>query len=78
MGPVFRPVLKGGRLQDARLSNLGAARIVKRYAERAGLDPSAYAGHSLRSGFLTSAAEAGASVLKTVEVSVDVLRVSGD
>jgi hypothetical protein len=28
-----------------------------------------FAGHSLRSGFLTSAAEAGASVLKMVEVS---------
>ena len=77
-GPVFRPVLKGGRLQDAPLSPFSAAQIVKHYAERAGLDPAAYAGHSLRSGFLTSAAEAGASVLKMVEVSrhrsVDVLR----
>ena len=59
-GPVFRSVLKGGRLNDARLSNVGVARIVKRYAERAGLDPSDYARHSLRNGFLTSAAEAGA------------------
>ena len=37
-----------------------------------------FAGHSLRSGFLTSAAEAGASVFKMMEVSrhksVDVLR----
>ena len=77
-GPVFRPVLKGARPQDARLSDIGVARIVKRYAERSGLDPAAYAGHNLRSGFLTSAAVAGASVLKMVEVSrrksVDVLR----
>jgi site-specific recombinase XerD len=75
---VFRPVLKGGRLQDVRLSNLGVVRIVKRYAERAGLDPAAYAGHSLRGGFLTSAAESGASIWKMTEVSrhksVDVLR----
>jgi hypothetical protein len=32
------------------------------YATRAGLDPRTFAGHSLRSGFLTSAAEHGASV----------------
>ena len=77
-GPVFRPVLKGGRISPSALSAFRAAQIVKHYAERAGLDPAAYAGHSLRSGFLTSAAEAGASVLKMVEVSrhksVDTLR----
>ena len=78
VGPLFRPVLKGGRLQSVSLSAFSAAQIVKRYAERAGLDPAAYAGHSLRSGFLTSAAESGASILKMIEVSrhksVDVLR----
>jgi hypothetical protein len=46
--------------------------------QRAGLDAQGFAGHSLRSGFLTSAAEAGASVFKMMEVSrhrsVDVLR----
>jgi integrase len=77
-GPLFRPVLKGGRIQPEPLSAFSAAQIVKRYAERAGLDPAAYAGHSLRSGFLTSAAESGASILKMIEVSrhtsVDVLR----
>jgi site-specific recombinase XerD len=77
-GPLFRPVLKGGRLQPEPLTAFSAAQIVKHYAERAGLDPAAFAGHSLRSGFLTSAAEAGASVFKMMEVSrhksVDVLR----
>jgi site-specific recombinase XerD len=77
-GPVFRPVLKGGRVQDVPLSPFSAARVVKKYAQRAGLDPAAYAGHSLRSGFLTSAAESGASIWKMTEVSrhrsVDVLR----
>jgi site-specific recombinase XerD len=77
-GPLFRPVLKGGRIQPEPLSAFSAAQIVKRYADRAGLDPAAYAGHSLRSGFLTSAAESGASILKMMEVSrhksVDVLR----
>jgi hypothetical protein len=66
-GPVFRPVLKGGRVQAVPLSASSAAQIVKTYAERAGLDPAAYAGHSLRAGFLTSAAEAGASVFKMME-----------
>ena len=68
-GPVFRPVLKGGRLQPEALSAHSVAQIVKHYADLAGLDPTSFAGHSLRSGFLTSAAEAGASVLKMVEVS---------
>ncbi|MGI4794297.1 MAG: integrase, partial [Janthinobacterium lividum] len=35
----------------------------------AGLDPREFAGHSLRAGFLTSAAEAGADVLRMMEVS---------
>jgi hypothetical protein len=48
---------------------LAAAAIVKRYAALAGLDTAPFAGHSLRSGFLTSSTEAGASVLKMVEVS---------
>jgi hypothetical protein len=34
-----------------------------------GLDPASLAGHSLRSGFLTSTAEAGASIWKISEVS---------
>jgi hypothetical protein len=51
------------------LTDDSAARIVKRYAQRVGLDAASYAGHSLRSGFLTSAAEAGASIWKLSEVT---------
>ena len=36
---------------------------------RVGLDPAAYSGHSLRSGFLTSAAESGAGIFKMMEQS---------
>jgi integrase len=68
-GPVFRAVLKGGRLQTAALTPHSVAAIVKSYAEQAGLDPAAYAGHSLRAGFITSAAEAGASVLRIADQS---------
>jgi integrase len=43
------------------LSAIDVARVVKKLAERAGLDPAKYAGHSLRAGHATSAAIAGAS-----------------
>ena len=46
----------------------GADREALRPAGRAWIPPS-YAGHSLRSGFLTSAAESGASIWKLSEVS---------
>jgi hypothetical protein len=68
-GPVFRAVALGGRVSDEALADDSASRIVKRYARRVGLDVAAYSGHSLRSGFLTSAAESGASVFKMSEVS---------
>ena len=42
------------------ISDKSVALIIKRYAEKAGLDSSKYAGHSLRSGFATTAAEFGA------------------
>jgi site-specific recombinase XerD len=75
---LSRAMPAGGRVQAVPLSAFSAALILKRYAERAGLDPAQFAGHSLRSGFLTSAAESGASVFKMMEVSrhawVDTLR----
>ena len=42
------------------ISDKSVALIIKRYAKKAGLDSSKYAGHSLRSGFATTAAEFGA------------------
>ena len=42
------------------LSDKSVALIIKKYANLAGLDGTKYAGHSLRSGFATSTAEAGA------------------
>ena len=77
-GPVFRPIGKGGRLRPNRLTPRSVALIVKDYAARLGLDPGAFSGHSLRSGFLTSAAACGASLFKMMDVSrhksVDTLR----
>ena len=42
------------------ISDKSVALIIKKYAKKAGLDASRYAGHSLRSGFATTAAEFGA------------------
>jgi hypothetical protein len=39
------------------------------HARRAGLDPKQFAGHWLRSGFLTSAAARGASIFKMADQS---------
>jgi integrase len=68
-GPLFRPVTKGGTVRPAPLGADGFVRALKRRAEAAGLDPAGVAGHSLRAGFLTSAAESGADALKMAEVS---------
>ena len=42
------------------ISDKSVALIIKKYVHKAGLDSSKYAGHSLRSGFATTAAEFGA------------------
>lgn len=68
-GPIFRPIAKGERLQNVRLTDRSVAKIVKAHAARAGLDPEKFAGHSLRSGFLTSAAAHGASIFKMADQS---------
>src|SRR5215207_3258146 len=57
-GPLFRGVAKGGRLLPDRLSDRQVARIVKIQAKRLRLDPDLFAGHSLRSGYATTAGRA--------------------
>jgi integrase len=59
-GPVFRSVDRHGNVGETALAPGSVARIVKRAATQAGLDPAAYAGHSLRAGFATQAAKVGA------------------
>lgn len=61
-GPVFRPISSTGVLGPRRLTGGTVARLVKRYAEAAGLDPEIYSGHSLRAGFATAALDRGASL----------------
>jgi integrase len=77
-GPVFRPVTKGGRLIDVALTPHSVGMIVKTCAGRAGFNVGEFGAHSLRAGFLTSAAMRGASIFKMMDVSrhksVDTLR----
>ena len=68
-GPLFRAVAKGGRLGTERLSDRTVANVVKAHADRLGLNANEFSGHSLRSGFLTSAAARGASIFKMMDVS---------
>ena len=59
-GPIFIRFSKGSKLTDKRLTDQSVALIIKDYLAKAGIDNKNYSGHSLRSGFATSAAEAGA------------------
>ena len=76
-GRLFRSVDRHGRVGGA-LSDRSVARIIKGAAEAVGLDPERFSGHSLRAGFITSGAEAGADALLIAETSrhqsLDVLR----
>jgi site-specific recombinase XerD len=76
-GALFRSVNRHGKVGE-RLTDQSVSDIVKEHAERLRLDPKQFAGHSLRAGFLTSAASRGASIFKMMDVSrhrsVDTLR----
>jgi integrase len=56
---VFRPVNSHGVIGTGRLSAEAVSLIIKQRVAATGLDPAAYSGHSLRAGFVTSAAQAG-------------------
>lgn len=77
-GALFRRMFRGDKVGESRLSAQSVSLVVKEYASRAGLEWERYAGHSLRSGFLTSAARNRASIFKMADQSrhrsLDVLR----
>ena len=58
-GPLFRRFIKGSKLSENRLTDQTVALLIKKYLNLAGIDSKNYSGHSLRSGFATSAAESG-------------------
>ena len=58
-GALFRRFTKGSNLSKERLTDQTVALLIKEYLKLAGIDSRNYSGHSLRSGFATTAAEAG-------------------
>jgi site-specific recombinase XerD len=59
-GSLFRRFSKGSKLTENRLTDQTIALLIKKYLKLAGIESKNYSGHSLRSGFATSAAESGA------------------
>lgn len=72
-GFLFRRLIRGqagtATVSVAPMSDRAVARLVQARVLAAGYDPAGFAGHSLRSGFLTAAARSGASIFKMREVS---------
>ena len=58
-GPLFRRFTRGSNLSINRLSDQTVDLLIKEYIKLSGIDNKNYSGHSLRSGFATSAAESG-------------------
>jgi len=65
-GLLFRRLRRGDRVGDS-LTGQTVARIVQSCARRSGFDPKEFGGHSLRAGFVTSAAERGASAERIMD-----------
>ena len=59
-GPVFRRFSKGLTITDKRLTDQSVVLLMKEYLKLAGIENKNFAGHSLRSGFATVAADSGA------------------
>ncbi len=66
-GPLFRPVSRHGHIAHRRLSGEAVSLVVKERLAAVGINAANYSGHSLRSGFATSAAQAGVSSWKIRE-----------
>jgi integrase len=58
-GALFRRFSKGSKLSNNRLTDQTVALLIKKYLKLIGIDNKSYSGHSLRSGFATSAADSG-------------------
>jgi integrase len=68
-GPLFRRLSRSDALTADAMSDRAIARLVQHHAAAAGYDPTQFAGHSLRAGFLTEGAAQGATIFKLQEVS---------
>lgn len=68
-GNVFCSMRRNGALRGYPLHHSDIVRIVKSYAKQIGLDPREIAGHSLRAGFVTSAAAHNARLDKIMAIT---------
>lgn len=69
-GFVFRRLSNDGKRVTADpMSDRAVARVVQTRVAAAGLDAAVFGGHSLRAGFLTAAARAGASIFQMQQQS---------
>ena len=66
-GPLFRNIDRWGHLGNLALTPNSIAVMIKKRCSSVGIDPTHMSGHSLRSGFVTSAAESGADLLKIMD-----------
>jgi len=68
-GPIFRRFYRGESIGSTALTAQYVSKILKRHAERVGLDPEGYSAHSLRAGFITQAIRAGKAERRVKEHS---------
>lgn len=68
-GGVFRAIDQWGNISRRAIDAQSINAIVKQRAESAGLEPSDYSAHGLRSGFLTEAALRNVSLLEAMDQS---------
>lgn len=68
-GPIFLGMDKHGHIIPERISGEAVSDVVKIRVSSAGYDPAVFSAHSLRSGFATSAAMAGATSYKIRQVT---------
>jgi integrase len=68
-GPLFRSIDRWGHVDRKGLDPQSINLILKTRIKAAGLDPSVYSAHGLRSGFLTEAANRGISLPEAMQQS---------
>ena len=68
-GYIFQTMRRGGSLRGLPMHPTDIPRIVKHYAKLIGLDPREISGHSLRAGFVTSAAANHARLDKIMQIT---------
>lgn len=68
-GYLFQTMTRGGKIRGRQMHHSDIPRIIKHYAKLIGLNPADFAAHSLRAGFVTSAAVAGARIDKIMEIT---------